>query len=111
MNKKEIRDYYAVGLTPFERKPPIHNVTINLKTLKTVAAKRTYTVWLVPTEDDDWRIYHCPDCRNPIAQYKGDLVAEIPGESPSPFPVKVQCKNPLCGRKIVFEDAIRQFLE
>jgi hypothetical protein len=91
-------------------KKPIHNTKINLETLKMRPAKRVYTVWIVPTEDDEWRIYHCPDCRTPIAQYKGDLIAEIPGESPEPYPIKIQCRNPNCGRKIVFEDAIRQLL-
>lgn len=95
----------------FTVKKPIHNTRMNLETLKMRPAKRVYTVWIVPVEDDDeWKIYHCPDCRTPIAQYKGDLVAEIPGESPHPYPIQIQCKNPQCGRKIVFEDAIRQLL-
>ena len=91
-------------------KDPIHNVTFNTITLKPRAAKRVYTVWLVAQQDDRWNIYHCPDCRNPIAQYKGDLVAEIPGEIENPYPVKIQCKNPKCGRKIVFKEAITQVI-
>lgn len=89
---------------------PIHNTTLNPKTLKMIAKKRTYTVFVVPRDDGDWSIYHCPDCRNPVSQYRGDLVCEIPGEAPGPYPVKVQCKNPKCGRKILFKDALEQVI-
>lgn len=89
-------------------KSPIHNATYNTKSKRPRAAKRVYTVWIVPKEDDKWLIYHCPDCRNPIAQYNGELVAEIPGEAPKPYPVKIQCKNPSCGRKIIFKEAAEQ---
>ena len=89
---------------------PVHNVTFNLETGKLRPAKRTYTVWVVAPEDDRWKIYHCPDCKNPVAQYKGDLVAEMPGEAPEPYPIKIQCKNPNCGRKILFKEAILQVI-
>jgi hypothetical protein len=105
-----IRYEYKEEFIP-NRKEPIHNVKLNLETLKMRPAKRIYTVWIVPCEDDSWKIYHCPDCRTPIAQYKGDLVAEIPGESPEPYPVMIQCKNSACGRKIVFEDSVHQLLD
>lgn len=89
---------------------PIHNTVINPKTQKERPAKRIYTVWIVPTNDDIWRMYYCPDCREPIIRYKGDIVAEIPGESPQPYPLEVMCKNKGCGRTLVFEDAIKQIL-
>ena len=91
-------------------KVPIHNIVINPDTQRERPAKRVYTVWIVPTEDEGWRMYHCPDCRTPICQYKGDLVAEMPGESPEPYPIQIQCKNPQCGRKIVFEAPVHQIL-
>jgi hypothetical protein len=89
-------------------KNPIHNKVINPKTGKYTPKKRVYTIWVVESWSEKWMIYHCPDCRNPIAQYKGDLVAEVPGEAPTPYPVQIQCKNPNCGRKIVFKEAIEQ---
>lgn len=89
---------------------PIHNVTYNTISGEPRAAKRVYTEWLVRAEDDEWRMYHCPDCRNPVAQYKGDLIAGVPGEAPNPYPIQIQCKNPKCGRKIVFKQAIEQVL-
>jgi len=91
-------------------KDPIHNKVINPKTGRYRPAKRVYTVWLVPNESDKWNIYHCPDCRNPVAQYRGELVAEVPGCAPSTYPVQIQCKNPNCGRKIVFADTTEQVL-
>lgn len=86
---------------------PIHNKFLT-NSGKWIATKRTFTVFVVTPSDDQWKIYHCPDCRNPIAQYKGDLVAEIPGAVSSEYPVKIQCKNAKCGRKILFKDAAEQ---
>lgn len=87
---------------------PVHNYTLNLATLKVVPRKRVYTVWVVASDDGNWKMYHCPDCRNFMFQYKGDLVAEIPGEAPQPYPVMIQCRNPNCGRKVVVEEAVSQ---
>lgn len=89
---------------------PIHNVVLNPNTGKIIAKKRVITLFTIPKNDDTWSIYHCPDCKNPIAQYKGDLVAEIPGEAPTHYPIMVQCKNPKCGRKILFSDAAEQMI-
>lgn len=87
---------------------PIHNAKVSRDSGRLIPRKRVYTVWVVPRSDGAWKMYNCPDCRNPIAQYKGDLVVEIPGESPEPYPIMVQCKNPKCGRKVVFEKAVPQ---
>jgi len=87
---------------------PIHNFKVNLTTLNLVPKKRVYTVWLVASDDDRWKMYHCPDCRNFLFQYKGDLVAEAPGEAPLHYPVMIQCKNPACGRKVVCAGAVDQ---
>ena len=73
-----------------------------------VARKRTITVWTVSENEGGWKIYHCPDCRNPVAQYKGDLVAEVPGGVPDEYPVLIQCKNSNCGRKIMFKSSTKQ---
>jgi len=89
---------------------PIHNKEFNLVTGKIIPAKRIYTVWIVKTADDKWRIYHCPDCRNPVAQYQGDIIAEIPGKVPNSYPIMIQCRNPNCGRKIIFKQAIEQVI-
>jgi len=94
--------------SPWKSKDPIHNINHNTASGKPRAAKRIYTVWIVPTDNDKWNMYFCPDCKTPIAQYKGDLVAEIPGEAPKPYPVMIQCKNVACGRKILFKEATEQ---
>jgi hypothetical protein len=87
---------------------PIHNFQVSLATLELIPRKRIYTVWVVASDDGSWKIYHCPDCRNAMFQYKGDLVAEIPGEAPQHYPVMIQCRNPNCGRKVIVADAIKQ---
>lgn len=89
---------------------PVHNKTYIPTSGRFRASKRVITVYTVFKNNGDWSIYHCPDCRNPIAQYKGDLVAEIPGEVKSDYPVMVQCKNPNCGRKILFKSSSEQVM-
>ena len=89
---------------------PIHNRTFNPNTGFFKASKRVITVFTVFRNDGGWSIYHCPDCRNPIAQYKGDIVAEIPGTVECEYPVLIQCKNPNCGRKILFKSASEQVM-
>lgn len=87
---------------------PIHNVKFVPDKGRFVAKKRVISVWTVFKDNGDWSIYHCPDCRNPISQYKGDVIAEIPGGVSHSYPVMIQCKNPKCGRKIMFVDATKQ---
>lgn len=89
---------------------PIHNKVFNPITGTFRASKRVVTVFTVFRDDGNWSIYHCPDCRNPIAQYKGDIVAEIPGGVENKYPVLIQCKNSNCGRKIMFKSASEQII-
>lgn len=89
-------------------KEPIHNKEYDLYKGAYVPKKRTYTVWLVPSNEDKWLMYHCPDCRSYIAQYRGELVCEVPGEAPESMPVMIQCRNPNCGRKILFKSVAEQ---
>ena len=86
---------------------PIHNAEVT-SSGRLVARKRTYTVFTVPINDGTWKMYHCPDCKRPLAQYKGDLVAEVPGLVENGYPVLIQCKNPKCGRKIMFKGTAEQ---
>ena len=89
----------------------VHNETINPETGKYIPAKREYTVWLIARADGNWQIYHCPDCKHPVIQYKGDICAEVPGEVEThAYPFKIQCKNRHCRRKFVFADATEQIL-
>lgn len=91
-------------------KNPLHNKVLNPATGNYIPKKRVYTIWLVQRWSNDWTLYHCPDCRNPIFEYKGDLIAEIPGEIQQGFPIRVQCKNPNCGRKVVIMEALEQVI-
>jgi hypothetical protein len=90
--------------------PPNERIYDN-ETMRWRPRKRIYTVWLIYVATTDWLMYFCPDCRNPIAQYQGQLVMEHPGYKPFNLdhaPVMIQCKNPQCGRKIVFQDALHR---
>lgn len=77
--------------------------------------KREFTVWLIWVTDPEWKMYWCPDCRQPIIQYKGDLIMEHPGIDgsmldiqPTTPPLMVQCKNAGCGRKIMFQGVAKR---
>lgn len=86
-------------------------LTYNPDLDKMVTRKREYTVWLLSFPDEKWHMYWCPDCRQPIAQYKGELIMEYPGidtMSPTSTPVLIQCRNSGCGRKVMFQDVIRR---
>ena len=71
--------------------------------------KRVVSVWLINDGDTQWRMYHCPDCRNAIFQYKGDIVAEVPGGAELEYPILIQCKNPNCGRRVLICYVTSQF--
>jgi hypothetical protein len=88
----------------------LHNRIYDPQTGGFKARKRLYTVWIVSSRDPGLKMYHCPDCRNPIAQYKGEAVMEVPGLFPSPLPVIIQCKNVNCGRKVMFQAVVTQEL-
>ena len=92
-------------------KQPVNERIYDTEAMRWRPRKRIYTVWLLYVESDDWRMFFCPDCRNPIAQYKGQLVMEHPGYTPVSLdhsPVMIQCKNPQCGRKVVFQDVVKR---
>jgi hypothetical protein len=86
---------------------PIHNKVLTTSG-KLLARKRVYTIIVVRSEDDGWKMYNCPDCKNYLAQYKGELVRETPGVTPTAMPIQIQCKNPNCGRKILFDYSVEQ---
>lgn len=81
-----------------------------LKDGKMVAKKRIYTVWTVFNSSGTWQMYHCPDCSFRMAQYKGEVVAEVPGGVESKYPVLIQCGNRRCGRKVMFVDTTEQVI-
>jgi hypothetical protein len=90
---------------------PINEKRYDLDSMRWKPRKRIFSVWLIHIDYDDWQMYWCPDCRSPIAQYKGSLVMEHPGFESADLKkaaIMIQCKNPQCGRKIVFQDAIHR---
>lgn len=60
------------------------------------------TVTLIKKDNDTEHLWYCPDCRNPVIKYKGEVVSIIPGYAPSELPLIRQCRNDDCGRNYVF---------
>lgn len=90
---------------------PVNEKVFDNETFSYKASKREFTVWLIDIRQGKWNMYWCPDCRSPIAQYLGDLVMEYPGFDASKsttMPVMIQCKNPNCGRKVIFQSVAQR---
>jgi hypothetical protein len=68
--------------------------------------EKTYitTVTLIkPKEGDKERhVFFCPDCRNAIIEYIGEVVSIVPGRIPQDLPITVPCRNYKCRRKYTF---------
>lgn len=64
--------------------------------------KRITTIWLASYPQS--HLYYCPDCRMPMFSYQGEIVSEMPGNSPvAHIPIEIKCKNELCGRVVRIE--------
>ena len=57
------------------------------------------TVAVVENYTDNFKMFNCPTCKNPVFQYKGRLVSIIPGYAPTEIPVVIQCSNTNCRQK------------
>jgi hypothetical protein len=60
------------------------------------------TVYLEFYEGYGLHIYYCNSCRNPVMQYNGETMEEIPGFKRFTCMMIVQCKNPHCRRRYNF---------
>lgn len=72
---------------------------------KTKQKKFTTTVTLIrvnPNVNDEANMFFCNDCKNAVAQYKGEVIKIHPGEVEVDAPLIVQCSNPKCNRKYLF---------
>ena len=54
------------------------------------------------TGDDSKHVFFCPDCRNAIIEYIGEVISIVPGSIPKDLPIAVACKNYKCKRKYMF---------
>lgn len=96
-----------MSVSPYKYKEPLHNKVLTLAG-KWLPRERLYTIFSVKADDNQWKPYHCPDCRNMIFKYKGNLMMEIPGEVIVKAPMKVRCKNSSCGRTILWAGSAEQ---
>lgn len=64
---------------------------------------KDYTTSVTLIKDDERKhVFFCPDCRNAVIEYCGEVVSIIPGGSPQELPITVFCKNHRCKRKYIF---------
>jgi len=94
---------------------PVNERHFDNESFRYKATKRVFTVWLLYVNQPEWNMYWCPDCRNSICQYKGELIMEHPGADeamtdiqPHSPPLMIQCGNPYCGRKIMFQGIVKR---
>lgn len=63
------------------------------------------SVWLAkdPLDPEGYRLkmFFCPNCQNPVIQYKGHIVTIVPGACPSKLPILAKCSN--CKMRYLFE--------
>lgn len=64
---------------------------------------RAYTtVWLERFHTGRLHYYHCPHCRTPVFQYKGDVHSENPAYYESYTPIIMHCSNNRCRKRFNF---------
>lgn len=62
------------------------------------------SVWLSDYGDGKIRMFFCPNCQAPLLQYKGKIVAIVPGFTPSPLPMIRKCDG--CKMKYSFNGIV-----
>lgn len=58
--------------------------------------KKKICTIIIEYNDEQWHFFYCNDCRNPVFQYKGDVIKTIPGLSVSTTPILNMCSNNQC---------------
>lgn len=71
----------------------------------------TTTVYLSKPDSQELHKFHCPDCRTPILQYKGEVVKVVPGFNHAELPIVVQCSNSKCKRKYNFISFVEELTD
>jgi len=66
------------------------------------------SVWLQRDITDpqgyNLKMFFCPNCQNPLIQYKGNVIQIVPGEGPYKVGTVLQCKN--CKSRYMFHDVL-----
>ena len=58
--------------------------------------KKKYCSVRLEYDEFNWHMFYCADCRNPVMQYKGEIIEIIPGLEESHLPFIVMCSNVNC---------------
>lgn len=68
------------------------------------------TVSIVENYEDNWKMWNCPTCKNPVFQYRGKVIQILPGFIPTEVPVLVQCGNSSCRQKYFIKTILARVL-
>lgn len=86
-------------MTVFHSETMVRNLN---RTNEKYGIRTSFTsVWLEET-GGSIKMFYCPHCRFPVAQYEGSVVTILPGSSPSKLPLIAQCRGRNCGIKYIF---------
>lgn len=69
------------------------------QSIREKAIPKLISIWIEFNTDYDPHIFYCHACRNPIMQYQGEVIMELPSNHPSKMPLIIQCKNQTCKRR------------
>lgn len=82
-----------------------HTQLIGSKRVQVIKKYVTTVTLIKPNDglgDNGLHIFNCPDCKNPVLQYRGEIASILPGFTPVELPIIVQCSNRDCRRKYSF---------
>ena len=51
------------------------------------------TVAIIRNDSEQFKMWNCPTCKNPVFQYKGNVINIVPGYAPTEIPIITQCNN------------------
>lgn len=81
--------------------------TIHIQEItKTLLKARPIVVYLYDIPDGLWHDYHCSICKSKVTKWRGEILAEVPGDGIDDetirgakfFPFKTACPNKDCRR-------------
>lgn len=64
------------------------------------------TVSVVENWGENFKMFNCPTCKNPIFQYRGKMISIVPGYTPTEVPFVTQCSNASCRQKYLVKSIL-----
>lgn len=73
---------------------------------ETVKDVDVVSVTILENRSDNYKMWNCPTCKNPVFQYKGDVISITPGETLVEIPIIIQCSNSNCRQKYLLKTVV-----